>query len=84
MVRTLDWKYTYDPDDPVDELYDLRTDPEEQVNLAAEESHAPKVAELRSRLLEWSVRTEGGTRPTPLPDQANYEMTKRNPNNGRR
>lgn len=65
MVRFGDYKYVYDPDDPVDELYDLASDPWELVNVAADPRCAAVRRAARDRLLDWSVRTEGG-RPTPL------------------
>jgi arylsulfatase A-like enzyme len=66
MVRTERWKYTHDPMDPVDELYDLAADPYERRNLAVDPACAPVVAELRTMLLEWSLATEDGER-VPLP-----------------
>ncbi len=46
-VRTADWKYAYNPRNPErdEELYDLRTDPEETSNVAA--SHPDIVTEMR-------------------------------------
>jgi arylsulfatase A-like enzyme len=65
MVRAGRYKYIYDPMDETDELYDLEADPWELTNVAREPTHAAARRELRDRLLEWSIRTEGG-RPTPL------------------
>lgn len=65
MVRTLRWKYTYDPLDPIDELYDLHSDPWELTNLARDPDHADVVIELRHRLLNWSIGTEDAA-PLPL------------------
>ena len=65
MVRTHRWKYVYDSGDPVDELYDLSTDPYELVNLAAQAEHASVVTDMRKRLLDWSLETEDA-RPVPL------------------
>lgn len=67
MVRTLRWKYVTDPMGDLDELYDLAADPYELDNLAGRPAFASTVAELRSRLLDWSVLTEDA-RPVPLPD----------------
>ena len=63
MVRTERWKYTYDPMDPVDELYDLVADPGERRNLAALEEYADVVSRLRGRLLDWSLETQD---PVPV------------------
>jgi arylsulfatase A-like enzyme len=65
MVRWDRYKYIYDPDDEVDELYDLQADPWELTNLAADPTHAAIRSAGRDHLLAWSVATEGG-RPTPL------------------
>jgi arylsulfatase A-like enzyme len=65
MVRMGRYKYVFDPMDEVDELYDLEADPWELSNVAADPAHADVRRALRDRLLEWSIRTEGG-RPAPL------------------
>jgi arylsulfatase A-like enzyme len=65
MVRTKGAKYVYDPGDPIDELYDLESDPWELTNLAAQPEHAATVAEMRKHLLDWSLETED-PRPVPL------------------
>ncbi|HUX88481.1 MAG TPA: sulfatase-like hydrolase/transferase [Chloroflexota bacterium] len=65
MVRMGPYKYVYDPLDDVDELYDLVTDPWELTNLASNPTYTAVRSTLRDRLLDWSIRTEGG-RPTPL------------------
>jgi N-sulfoglucosamine sulfohydrolase len=49
---------------PREELYDLRADPYEQRNLAAEPQHAPRLAEMRARLEAW-LKSEGD-QPTLL------------------
>ncbi len=49
-LRTPDWKYIRYLDHPeYEELYDLRTDPEEQHNLAGEEHHAALREQLAKR-----------------------------------
>jgi choline-sulfatase len=55
MVRTGGWKYVYDPEDPVDQLFDLARDPWEFENLAGDPGHAETVARMRRLLLDWHV-----------------------------
>jgi len=69
MVRTSDWKYVTDPLGDLDELYDLRADPGELTNLAADPAYAGRIAELQRTLLDWALRTEDH-RPLPLPQAA--------------
>ncbi|MEZ5353736.1 MAG: sulfatase-like hydrolase/transferase [Bryobacteraceae bacterium] len=52
MIRHGDWKYSYYVSD-TPELYNLRDDPEELHNLAAEPAHRTKRDELHARLLAW-------------------------------
>jgi len=66
MVRTREWKYVHDPMGDLDELYDLVNDPWELENVVDEPAHRDVVAELRLRLLDWSIETEDA-RPVPLP-----------------
>jgi arylsulfatase A-like enzyme len=66
MVRTRHWKYVHDPMGDRDELYDLRRDPGELVNVVDESRHARVLADMRLRLADWSIRTED-SRPVPLP-----------------
>ncbi|MGG1554717.1 sulfatase-like hydrolase/transferase [Paenibacillus ferrarius] len=53
MIRTEDWKYVHRYPYGPHELYDLRRDPGEEVNLASEASCADVVEALRRRLGEW-------------------------------
>ena len=63
-VRAGDWKLLEYFEDGRRELFDLRSDPSEQTNLADRES--PKAAELRDRLDAW--RKEAGAHlPKPNP-----------------
>lgn len=66
MVRTSTWKYVHDVDGDGHELYDLRADPAELINVVGRAEHAGIVTELRGRLLDWAITTEDG-RPVPLP-----------------
>ncbi len=65
MVRMGRYKYVYDPDDATDELYDLDADPWELTNRARNPDYAAVRGQLRDRLLDWAIRTEGGG-ATPL------------------
>ena len=67
MVRTRGWKYVHDPMGDLDELYDLENDPWELENVAADPANREVLAEMRLRLLDWSLQTEDGS-PVPLPD----------------
>ncbi len=42
---------------PPEELYDLRADPEETVNLAAQPAYASMLADMRQRLTAWRAET---------------------------
>ena len=66
MVRTHEWKYVHDPMGDKDELYDLVKDPWELRNVVDDPENKDVLAELRLRLLNWSIQTED-SRPIPLP-----------------
>ena len=66
MVRTHEWKYVHDPMGDLDELYDLVSDPWEQVNVADVPENAPVISDMRRRLADWSIMTEDAA-PVPLP-----------------
>jgi uncharacterized sulfatase len=51
-----------------DELYDLINDPWELQNVVNEPQYKNVLAEMRLRLADWSIQTEGA-RPAPLPDE---------------
>ncbi|RCS41213.1 DUF4976 domain-containing protein [Bremerella cremea] len=57
-VRTQDWKYiVYEKTEPkLEQLFDLKNDPNETTNLAEDPQHANKLKELRSKLDQ--MRTE--------------------------
>jgi arylsulfatase A-like enzyme len=67
MIRTGKWKYTRDPMDPVDELYDLENDPLERCNLAGKNEYREIILQLRVRLLDWALENEDPV-PVSLPD----------------
>lgn len=73
MVRTREWKFVHDPLGDLDELYDLRADPWELVNLAGEAQYAGVLAEMRLRLADWSVLTEDA-HPVPPPAAERYRL----------
>jgi arylsulfatase A-like enzyme len=58
MVRTSEWKYVYDPMDPVDQLYDLSNDPWELNNLSDSPAHADIVARMQRLLLDWHLQND--------------------------
>jgi choline-sulfatase len=68
MVRTRHWKYVHDPMGDRDELYDLARDPWELTNVAQDPAYHEVLAEMRTRLMDWSIMTEDAT-PVPLPDE---------------
>jgi choline-sulfatase len=49
MIKRGRWKFVHCPVDP-DQLYDLRADPDERVNQAADTSHARVLAEFRAEV----------------------------------
>ena len=66
MARTAEFKYVHDPMGDLDELYDLVNDPWELENVAADPAYRDVIADMRARLMDWSIQTEDG-RPVPLP-----------------
>ena len=57
MIRTEEFKYVHRmKQDAPNELWDLKNDPRETRNLAAEPAHAARVVELRERLDQWFGR----------------------------
>lgn len=55
MVRTPDYKYIAYRDDPTDQLFDMKHDPWETKNLAAEPERASIVADHRKLLSDWEA-----------------------------
>ena len=58
---------------PLEELYDLETDPHELVNLAGNPEHAVILADLRQALADWSRETEDVMPARPSPDEFDRE-----------
>lgn len=56
MIRTERYKYIYCPDD-VDEMYDLKNDPQELVNITADPGVVGVKQELRDQITAWLLRT---------------------------
>jgi arylsulfatase A-like enzyme len=67
-VRTADWKYiTYiDEKEPFEELYDLKADPFEETNLAADPKHADKLKEMKALYADYVSKLP----PPVLPREA--------------
>jgi choline-sulfatase len=63
MVRSGEWKYTFWVHD-IPELYNLRTDPAELRNLAAESASAAQVERMKQTLLAWHRPPEEDRLPT--------------------
>ncbi len=57
---------------PAEELYDLKNDPYEIHNLAADPAHKAKLAELKSTLEKW-IKDVGDQGPEPANIQAQYQ-----------
>jgi arylsulfatase len=51
-----DWKYVYWPEFEYEQLFDLRKDPQEVMNLAGRGSHAARRARMRNKLEDWRRR----------------------------
>lgn len=63
-VRTQDWKLVHYPGEEFGELYDLRNDPGEFVNLWADAGHAARRAEMERLLLDRIAQSRD-----PLPER---------------
>ena len=66
MIRTARWKYCYRPDDDMDELYDLDSDPYEMCNRIDDAGCLPVIRDLRSRFAEWMRSTRDSLPPPAL------------------
>lgn len=62
-IRTLQWRHTLWPDGR-EELYDLQSDPSEDVNLADSQSHTGTISELRTKLAAADSHAAGLSRRT--------------------
>jgi len=67
MVRTDQYKYITYRDDPVEQLFDMKADPGETKNLAADPARAATLKEHRAMLHEWERRLEAAP-GCPNPD----------------
>ncbi len=56
MVRTVEWKYVYNPYD-MDELYNMKNDPYELHNLIDNPDYHEAQLEMRSRFINWVDET---------------------------
>jgi len=57
----------FNPTRPTEELYDIRSDPNETKNLATNPKHVRQLAELRDTLYSWMVETKDlGLIPEPI------------------
>ena len=56
MIRTLDYKLIYRPDDQ-SELYDLKNDPRELRNVFGDPGYQAQQTQLFGRMMDWYVRT---------------------------
>lgn len=63
-VRTKEWKLIHYPGRPYGELYDLRNDPDEFINLWADARHAERRKEMERLLLDRMLAAED-----PLPER---------------
>lgn len=68
MIRTERWKLIRYPQLDRQQLYDLRNDPTEQVDLATQAEHANQLADLSARMDQW-FREQGDPLTTTTPDR---------------
>jgi choline-sulfatase len=61
MIRTPEYKYVAYEGDPVEQLFDMRNDPGETKNLAADSARASVLADHRRLLKDW----QGHLKPAP-------------------
>ncbi|TBL74659.1 sulfatase [Paenibacillus thalictri] len=61
-VQTAEWKYVYYLDDQMEEMYDLRNDPDEIVNVAGKQEAEQSRIRLRHMVEDWWEATGAFTR----------------------
>ncbi|MHC4417975.1 MAG: sulfatase family protein [Planctomycetota bacterium] len=64
MIRTQDYKYIMYKGDPIEQLFDMKSDPWEIKNLAAEGGYASVLEDHRKLLASW----ESKLKPAPAPE----------------
>ncbi|MCZ6672162.1 MAG: sulfatase-like hydrolase/transferase, partial [Verrucomicrobia bacterium] len=64
MVRTRRWKFNYYPDGYA-ELYDLRNDPGEYLNLASNPKYSKVETQMKDRLLHWLTTADEADQIAP-------------------
>lgn len=69
MVRWQEWKFVYYPGKPYGELYNLVSDPEEQLNLWDKMEGSPEKQIMKDILLEWAFAAED---QLPLPVRSGH------------
>ena len=77
-VRTNRYKYIhYHGIWDIDELYDLKEDPEEMNNLIDNPEHQKLIKQLNNRMFDWLEETDGML--IPLRRDTNWRAIERNP-----
>ncbi len=82
-VRTNRYKYIhYHGIWDIDELYDLRNDPEEMNNLINSPEHSDLIKQLNNRMFEWLEKSDGML--IPLRRDQGFRAIERNPDKSRK
>lgn len=58
MLRTKDYKYITYAGDPVDMLFNMKTDPGETRNLAGDTAYAAVLSDIRKTLTDWEAHLD--------------------------
>lgn len=77
MVRQDNWKFVYNPNWEIQQLFDLAADPNEVNNLAGLPEHAATEARLREALLEWLINTEARPNSGTIDNRAQGRQLRR-------